>query len=570
MSCLYAQKPTEILSRVAVSPNGWTDQELGFLWLRDVFDPQTAAINPTRATQLLLLNGHNSHCSIEFLNFAKSKNIEILCLPPHTTHALQPCDVGVFSPLASRWAAEVEKAFDSGEGVSHQTFLKVYHRAHDQAITPQIIQAAWQKAGIHPLNYNEIPASAYLPATNTSINSTLSNLSLVHPMPTAPSTFLPPPRTTPSSGTATPAYQNSSCSDSDTSSVITQSSCVTARVPPPSVADTATTLEISPLDNARSSIALSEVSTSFSVSYGVPIDTHTAQSVHPAVSCSAIPTQPSLQATQEELRRHIECLDILVNRMACQIEADAAIKMIFLNHEQKLMEQLNRKLTRRKHGEQLQTSARHMTSESGLQHAGFQSQKKQFKKVWPQLKKVAKAWTAAATKAAKAVREKEKATVRPVHQIEPGRKSQGVRKITAKRGMGHQVRRNWMMDSDIESSSDGSFVPKTPPLTCRKMHTRQAAQVRTHTSMVSIPRDSTLVSNVALVPMAPRLQTGQPPFTTDGVATPTTSQEVSLHLDKCNMEIGTQQTQQTHMCEPTGLVHEAPGIQCRLRPCPAP
>ena len=89
--------------------------------------------------------------------------------------------------------------------------------------------------------------------------------------------------------------------------------------------------------------------------------------------------------------------------MACQIEADAAIKTIFLDHEQKLMEQLNRKLTHKKRGEQLQTSARHMTSEGGLQHAGFQSQKKQFKKVWPQLKKVAKAQTAAATKAAKAV-----------------------------------------------------------------------------------------------------------------------------------------------------------------------
>jgi hypothetical protein len=426
----------------------------------------------------------------------------------------------------------VEKAFDSGEGVSRQTFLKVYHRACDQAITPQTIQAAWRKAGIHPLNYNEIPASAYLPATNTSINSTLSNLSLFHPMPTAPSAFLPPPQTTPSTGTATPAYQNSLCGGSDTSSIITQSSHVTARVPSPSVADTVTTLEISQLDNAPSSIAPSEVSTSFSVSHGVPIDTHTARLVHPAVSRSAIPTQPSLQATREELRRHIECLDILVNRMACQIEADAAIKTIFLNHEQKLMEQLNRKLTHKKGGEQLQTSARHMTSESGLQHAGFQSQKKHFKKVWPQLKKVAKARTAAATKAAKAAREKEKVATRPIHEIEPGRKTRGVRKMTAKQGTGHQVRRNRMMDSDVESSSDGSFIPKTPPMTHRKMHTQQAAQARTHTSTVSIPRDSTLESNVALMPMAPQLQIGQPPFTTDGVATPTSSQEVSLHLVK--------------------------------------
>ena len=221
-----------VLSRVAVSPNGWTDQDLGYLWLRDVFDPQTTAINPTRATRLLLLDGHNSHCSIEFLTLAKSKNIEILCLPPHTTHALQPCDIGVFSPLASHWAAEVEKAFDSGSGVSRQTFLKVYHRACEQAITAQTIQAAWRKAGIYPLNYNEIPASAYLPAMNTTIKSTLSNFSLYHPMPTDPSSFLSPPETTPSTGTAAPVYQNSLCGGSDTSSIITESSHVTAGVSP--------------------------------------------------------------------------------------------------------------------------------------------------------------------------------------------------------------------------------------------------------------------------------------------------------------------------------------------------
>ena len=192
---------------------------------------------------------------------------------------------------------------------------------------------------------------------------------------------------------------------------------------PPSVADTVTTWEISPPDTRPSSVAPSEVSTSFSVSYGVPIDTHMARSVHPAISHSAIPPQPSLRVTGEELRRHVECLDILVNRMACQIEVDAAIKTIFLNHEQKLMEQLNCKLAHKKCGEQLQTSARHMTSESGLQHIGFQSQKKHFKKVWPQLKKVAKVWIAAATKVAKAVREKKKAATRPIHEMEPGRKT---------------------------------------------------------------------------------------------------------------------------------------------------
>ena len=37
---------------------------------------------------MALLDGHNSHHSTKFLNLAKSKNIEILCLPPHTVHTI--------------------------------------------------------------------------------------------------------------------------------------------------------------------------------------------------------------------------------------------------------------------------------------------------------------------------------------------------------------------------------------------------------------------------------------------------------------------------------------------------
>ena len=138
-----------------------------------------------------------------------------------------------------------------------------------------------------------------------------------------------------------------------------------------------------------------------------------------------------------------------------------------------------------------------------------------------------------------------------------------MRKTTAKQGVEQQVCRNRMMDSDVKSSSDGSFIPKAPPITHRKMHAQQAAQARTHTGMMSIPRDSILESNAALMPMAPHLQIGLPQFTTDSVATPTGSQDISLHSSKPNVEI------ETHLYRPSSLVHEVPGIQCKLCPCPA-
>ena len=44
---------------------------------------------------LLLQDGHSSHASIELIELAKANNIHLLCLLSHTTHTLQPLDVGV-------------------------------------------------------------------------------------------------------------------------------------------------------------------------------------------------------------------------------------------------------------------------------------------------------------------------------------------------------------------------------------------------------------------------------------------------------------------------------------------
>ena len=48
---------------------------------------------------LLLLDNHDSHISIDTLNFAKDNGIVMLSFPPHCSHKLQPLDRSVFGPL---------------------------------------------------------------------------------------------------------------------------------------------------------------------------------------------------------------------------------------------------------------------------------------------------------------------------------------------------------------------------------------------------------------------------------------------------------------------------------------
>ena len=62
--------------------------EIGVQWIKDDFDSQTneeARGHPW----LLIVDGPSSHFTQGFLEYARDHNIHVLCLPPHTTHALQ-------------------------------------------------------------------------------------------------------------------------------------------------------------------------------------------------------------------------------------------------------------------------------------------------------------------------------------------------------------------------------------------------------------------------------------------------------------------------------------------------
>ena len=87
----------DIDTEIATSENGWTDNELGLDWLKKSFEPATAKYLQGEY-RLLIVDGHASHISTEFIKFCNEKKIILLCLPPHTTHMLQPLDMSVFGP----------------------------------------------------------------------------------------------------------------------------------------------------------------------------------------------------------------------------------------------------------------------------------------------------------------------------------------------------------------------------------------------------------------------------------------------------------------------------------------
>jgi hypothetical protein len=57
---------------------------------------------------LLLCDGYGSHMTYEFINFYEKNNIILYFLPLHTSHLLQPLDVGVFQAY-KHWHSEAIK-----------------------------------------------------------------------------------------------------------------------------------------------------------------------------------------------------------------------------------------------------------------------------------------------------------------------------------------------------------------------------------------------------------------------------------------------------------------------------
>jgi len=152
--------------RLGHSKKGWTDCELAVLWLTH-FEKHTAGAANGHA-RLLVVDGHNSHYSFEFLNYACTHKIHVLCYPAHTTHVYQGLDVVVFSVLKQCWADERTKWEANGGEVSKETFLTIYGAAHIKTLSPTLIKKAFEKTGIWPFNPNVVPVEMMAPSKETS------------------------------------------------------------------------------------------------------------------------------------------------------------------------------------------------------------------------------------------------------------------------------------------------------------------------------------------------------------------------------------------------------------------
>ena len=120
---------------------------------------------------LLIEDGHGSHNSIELIELACANDVHLLCLPAHTTHILQPLDIGVFKSFKIFFSKACHKYLTKNPGrvVTSDVIASLVGEAWPQASTPLNIMGGFRKCGIYPLNPGAVTDRQLAPSHATTM-----------------------------------------------------------------------------------------------------------------------------------------------------------------------------------------------------------------------------------------------------------------------------------------------------------------------------------------------------------------------------------------------------------------
>jgi hypothetical protein len=85
---------------MAMQPEGWMTALLFSQWISHFIKSieSRGVVSPSHR-HLLIVDGHNSHVTLEVVHKAMQVGLDLLILPSHTSHCLHPLDVSVFGPF---------------------------------------------------------------------------------------------------------------------------------------------------------------------------------------------------------------------------------------------------------------------------------------------------------------------------------------------------------------------------------------------------------------------------------------------------------------------------------------
>ena len=135
------------------SATGWTDSNLFVKWLRHF--KQFTNCSPA-TPQIVIMDGHHSHKTLEAILFARENGITLITLPPHSTHKLQPLDRTYFKSLKCAYRSECDSwmVTNPGRRISLFDVAAIFGRAYLRTANADKAVRGFEACGLWPFNEN--------------------------------------------------------------------------------------------------------------------------------------------------------------------------------------------------------------------------------------------------------------------------------------------------------------------------------------------------------------------------------------------------------------------------------
>jgi hypothetical protein len=173
---------------MAMQPKVWMTSYLFSAWISHFIASirRIGTISPTHR-HLLILDGHASHATLDVIQEARSAGLDLITLPSHTSHALQPLDVAIFKPFKQyfREYRDFWTSRNMGSPAGKETLAQWVSLALKKALTSKNIKFGFAAAGIMPLNQKALdgqfgPSKAFEAAADDNGIVSESQLDAMH------------------------------------------------------------------------------------------------------------------------------------------------------------------------------------------------------------------------------------------------------------------------------------------------------------------------------------------------------------------------------------------------------
>jgi hypothetical protein len=134
---------------IETSEKGFTTDEIAVKWLHHFIKHSDAG--PNAEWKLLLMDNHRSHETGEFIQLANLNHILPFPLIAHTSHYMQPLDVGIFQPYKHWQDTKLNEAIALLDVEYHlKSFLRDLTWIREQTFKRETIKNAFRKSGMYP------------------------------------------------------------------------------------------------------------------------------------------------------------------------------------------------------------------------------------------------------------------------------------------------------------------------------------------------------------------------------------------------------------------------------------